>query len=182
MDEVFLLSENIPTKVKFTAKFAKYSMNQRQHAEPYPQITSLNISIDYLESEFSEKGMESDHVLHASLRLTRRKQILDTTVEKLIADQKISRDNILLRPHMSGNYVGVQSGGTYRGPIPRIRTTDRPSMSRRQMGNLIPIGIQLNHFLPNRLLSYYNLREVETRNAIDQFLRSIRERARQRNL
>jgi predicted ATPase len=174
MDESIIMAENIPVKVKMIAKFARYSTNQPQHAELYPQITSLNISVDYLVSEFSEKQTNSDYTARASFRLTRRKTIVDTAINSLIEDQKISKDNIVLHPRMLGSYVGAQSGGIYRGPIPIPRTVSRYGTSRRQMGNLIPVGIQLNHFLPNRLLSYYNTREVEIRSSLDQFLNYLR--------
>jgi hypothetical protein len=45
---------------------------------------------------------------------------------------------------------------------------------RRQTAELTPIGSQLNRFLPNLLLAYYNEQEINFRNYIDEFLTYVR--------
>lgn len=42
------------------------------------------------------------------------------------------------------------------------------------MANLVPVGVQFYHLLPNRLVSYYNTREITLRGSIDRLLRLLR--------
>lgn len=158
-----------PMKIQTKVKFGNRRVETPYGKEYYPTVVRFDLNVEFIETE-----EETTQISQGSLRVTERRGTAG--VPQILFDQKrVKLSEVSFRPHMAGNYVGTLGGGRLRRPI-RISSGQVHYMRRlhQQTAELIPIGTQLNRFLPNRLLAYYNEQEINFRNYIDEFLSYVR--------
>ena len=163
-----------PTRIKANVKFANRRVTTDHAEERQPAVVRFDLDVELIPTE--EGGKQASQ---GWLRVTLRRG--SAGIPRILMDQEqVSPSELSLRPYMRGDYVGALPGGRLRRPI-RISSSQTQYLGRpgRQIAELVPIGAQLHHFLPNRLVAYYNNQEVKFRNYIDEFLAYIGERRRE---
>lgn len=166
-----------PTRIKVNIKFENRRVSTADGEERHPTVARLDLDV---ESTHTEE--ETTQTLQSQLRVTTRRGTSDIP-QILIKQEQARRTELSFRPNMSGEYTGSLGGRRFRRPI-RISSgqTQYVGMARRQTAELVPIGTGFNRFLPNRLVVYYNERELKLRSYIDEFMSYIRMPKRERPL
>lgn len=157
------------TSIKADVKFESRRADTALGEERYPAVVRFDLNV-----EFEGTEEETAQTYQSYLRVTTRSGKADIP-QNLFDQKKVNLPDLSFRPYMRGNYAGAVSGGRFRRTI-RISSgqTRYLGRARRQTAELVPVGTQLNRFLPNRLLAYYNEQEINFRNYIDEFLSYVR--------